>query len=169
MSNNWGNELAYFLSDSPNDGDLPFPEHLWTLKTTPTGFGGDIYISSAHVEASIFYSSIGDGSTNIAGMTECQQYNNYVYLARTLSSSLGYVVPEYDTECSSERISGAETVKTTSLFPSGLAYAYIPRIGGGPRPELLRTPQSPLQLLPLRGLLQTLLSRLLVPAPAGVL
>ena len=64
---NWGTELAHFRSDSANDGDLAFPSELWTLKEADSGNGGKIVISSAHIEASIFHTAIGD-----AGMTECQ-------------------------------------------------------------------------------------------------
>ncbi len=63
----WGTELAHFRSDSPSDGDLHFPSDLWTLKEADSGNGGKIVISSAHIEASIFHTAIGD-----AGMTECQ-------------------------------------------------------------------------------------------------
>ena len=65
---NWGTELAHFRSDSPSDGDLEFPSDLWTLKVADSGNnGGKIVISSAHIEASIFHTAIGD-----AGMTECE-------------------------------------------------------------------------------------------------
>lgn len=64
----WGTELAHFRSDSPSDGDLEFPSDLWTLKVADSGNnGGKIVISSAHIEASIFHTAIGD-----AGMTECE-------------------------------------------------------------------------------------------------
>jgi len=124
---NWGTELAYFRSGS-HDGDLSFPDNsLWTLKETNTAPGGKIIISSAHIEASLFYTSIGDG-----GMTECQNYNNYVFLTRSISSILGISsLPDYDTICSADRKAEGNSKDTASLFPSGLAYQNAPRIGGG--------------------------------------
>eukprot|EP00581_Thalassiosira_minuscula_P016856 CAMPEP_0183731580 /NCGR_PEP_ID=MMETSP0737-20130205/35781_1 /TAXON_ID=385413 /ORGANISM="Thalassiosira miniscula, Strain CCMP1093" /LENGTH=450 /DNA_ID=CAMNT_0025964337 /DNA_START=162 /DNA_END=1510 /DNA_ORIENTATION=+ len=122
----WGNELAHFVSDSPADGDLPFPSNLWTLKYADTGNGGKIVISSAHIEASVFYTDIGDG-----GMTECQSYNNYVFMTRSISGILNIALPEYDMTCLADRKVGGESKNTLSLFPGGLAYQNAPRIEGG--------------------------------------
>lgn len=124
---NWGTELAHFITDN-GDGDLDYPNgSLWTLKETVTGHGGKIMISSAHIEASLFSTSIGDG-----GMTECQQYNNYVFVTKALSDGVLNLatLPEYDMACSSERKSVGERIDTDYLYSGGLAYATAPRIGG---------------------------------------
>lgn len=119
----WGSELAHFISE---EGDLDYPhDSLWTLKETTTTSGGKIVISSAHIEASLFYTSIGDG-----GMTECQQYNNYAFMTRAISEVLGIVPPLYDMTCSTERKAGGEAKNTRDLYPGGLAYQNSPRIGG---------------------------------------
>ena len=62
-------------------------------------------------------------------MSECQQYNNYVFMVRKMSAAtqLGTgVVPNYDTACSMDRL--GEVKQTALLFPGGLAYATAPRI-----------------------------------------
>lgn len=119
----WGSELAHFISD---DGDLDYPhDSLWTLKETNTASGGKIVISSAHIEASLFYTSLGDG-----GMTECQQYNNYVFITRAISDVLGIAQPDYDVSCSTDRKVGGEAKNTRDLYPGGLAFQNSPRIGG---------------------------------------
>ena len=119
----WGSELAHFRSDN---GDLDYPDDsLWTLKETTTSSGGKIVISSAHIEASLFYTSIGDG-----GMTECQQYNNYVFITRAIIDILGIPLPSYDLACSTDRKVGGEAKNTRDLYPGGLAYQNSPRIGG---------------------------------------
>lgn len=84
-------------------------------------------ISSAHLEASLFHKSSGFDN---GGMTECQQYNNYVYLIRKIKSempSMNFNVPEYDTGCSLDR--SGEVKNTANLFPNGLVYRNAPRIG----------------------------------------
>lgn len=122
---NWGSELAHFISDDAEDLDYPH-DSLWTLKETTTSSGGKIVISSAHIEASLFYTSIGDG-----GMTECQQYNNYVFMTRAISDVLGIAQPpDFDLTCSSNRKAGGEAKNTRDLYPGGLAYQNSPRIGG---------------------------------------
>jgi len=120
----WGLELAHFISE---DEDLDYPhDSLWTLKETTTSSGGKIVISSAHIEASLFYTSIGDG-----GMTECQQYNNYVFMTRAISDVLGIAQPpDYDMLCSTDRKAGGEAKNTRDLYPGGLAFQNSPRIGG---------------------------------------
>ena len=120
----WGSELAHFISE---DEDLDYPhDSLWTLKETTTSSGGKIVISSAHIEASLFYTSIGDG-----GMTECQQYNNYVFMTRTISDILDIApIPDYDLTCPTSRKVGGEAKNTRDLYPGGLAYQNSPRIGG---------------------------------------
>ena len=121
---NWGEELSFFVRDS---GDILYPDgSLWSFKTTTTQSGGKIFLTSSHAEASLYHTTIGDG-----GMTECQQYNNYVFLTLAVSESLGInTLPDYDMDCSSNRKVGGEVKDTATLYPSGLAYATAPRIGG---------------------------------------
>lgn len=130
----WGKPLAHFSSDFNGNNDLDFPqaEALWALKSVPTGQGGHILISSAHIEASLFH----NGATfDNGGMTECQQYNNYAYLLKSIKRELGltFAEPEYDTSCSNSR--AGEVKNTADLFPGGLAYQNATRIttatGGG--------------------------------------
>jgi hypothetical protein len=126
----WGRALAYFSTDSVGNNDLEFPQpgQLWALKTVATDRGGSILISSAHIEASLFHtdSTFADG-----GMTECQQYNNYTYLVKTMSRELGlsFTSPDYDSSCTNGRV--GEVRNTAELFPQGLAYQNAPRIGDG--------------------------------------
>ena len=125
----WGTEHAHYKDDPAANRDLDFPQerNLWTLKSVPTGHGGQIMISSAHLEASLFHttSAFDDG-----GMTECQQYNNYVYLTQTMHATLGleYLTPDYDYSCSNRR--DGEVKQTALLFPQGLAYQHAVRTGG---------------------------------------
>ena len=75
-------------------------------------------MSSAHIEASLFYTSIGDG-----GMTECQQYNNYVFMTRAISDILDIApIPDYDLTCPTSRKVGGEAKNTRDVYPGGLAY-----------------------------------------------
>lgn len=134
--NNWGSELAHFIS-SDTDGDLPFPNNsLWSLKEAATNAGGKIIISSSHIEASLYYTGIGDG-----GMTECQQYNNYVFLTRALAGTLNIATPSlpvFDNDCSSDR-GGTESINTATAYPGGLCYQNAPRIGGATTTTTLAT------------------------------
>ncbi len=132
-SNNarWGRELAHFSTDEIGNNDLYFPQDagaLWALKTVETNRGGSLLISSAHIEASLFHT---DAAFIDGGITECQQYNNYTYLLKTINRETGmsFTVPEYDMNCSSVR--EGEVKSTASLFPAGLAYLNAPRIGTG--------------------------------------
>jgi len=63
-------------------------------------------------------------------MTECQQYNNYVFMTRAISDVLGIAQPpDYDLTCPTSRKVGGEAKNTRDLYP-GLAYQNSPRIGG---------------------------------------
>ena len=138
QTSTWGGqavEHAHFEQDPMGNQDLFFPEDrsLWALKSIETASGGSIMVSSAHIEASLFHSA---APFNDGGMTECQQYNNYVFMVRKMSAAtqLGSgVVPDYDTACSMDRL--GEVKQTALLFPGGLAHATAPRIdpddGGG--------------------------------------
>ena len=139
---NWGNELAHFIS-SNTDRDLPFPNNsMWSLKEAVTNEGtaneGKIIISSSHIEASLYYTGIGDG-----GMTECQQYNNYVFLTRALINAqvLSIAMPDYDGDCSANR-GGTESIRTAQEYPGGLAYQNAKRIGGATTTTLATTTAS---------------------------
>ena len=131
-ASSWGTEHAHFVTDAA-DGfnvDLDSPADagtLWSLKSVSTNHGGKIIISSAHLEAALFHkgSEFGDG-----GMTECQQYNNYAYLIRTIRAQLGltYNVPGYDQSCSTARPALGEVKSTAILFPDGLAFNTSPSI-----------------------------------------
>ena len=107
---NWGTELAHFRSDSPSDGDLEFPSDLWTLKVADSGNnGGKIVISSAHIEASIFHTAIGD-----AGMTECESESRG--LARSfISCAYSHFIPSLDHE-----LQQTTTTTSSSLGPSSV-------------------------------------------------
>jgi hypothetical protein len=124
----WGAEHAHYITDPAGNSDLDFPQDqsLWALKSVDTGHGGRIMITSAHIEASLFHraSPFHDG-----GLTECQQYNNYVYLVNTMNGefNLGFSTPAYDPACSKAR--GTEVKNTQELFPDGLAFLTAPRIG----------------------------------------
>jgi len=126
----WGRKLAHYSPDVIGNNDLNFPQsgELWALKTVATNRGGSVLISSAHIEASLFYT---DAAFTDGGLTECQQYNNYTYLLKTINRETGmtFTVPDYDMSCSSGR--GGEVKNTAELFPAGLAYQNAPRIGTG--------------------------------------
>jgi hypothetical protein len=130
----WGGESAdhaHFVRDALNNHDLDFPQdmNLWALKSAQTASGGTIMISSAHLEASLFHSA---STFDDGGMTECQQYNNYTFMVRKMNSALtpGFSnVPDYDIDCSNDRI--GEVKETATLFPGGLAYENAPRIDAG--------------------------------------
>lgn len=94
-------------------------------------------MSSAHLEASLFHKT---NNFDNGGMTECQQYNNYVYWIKQMKTqfSLSFSVPNYDSTCSLDV--GEVNKQTASLFPDGLAYATTPRIVV---PAPTPTPPSP--------------------------
>jgi len=80
-------------------------------------------LTSAHFEASLFYST--PPFLN-GGMTECQQYNNYAFMIHQMAAMVGLQgTPDYDRGCSIERVD--EVKPTRVLFPSGLAYQNAPR------------------------------------------
>jgi hypothetical protein len=77
-------ERAHFVEDSQDNDDLYFPQEgsLWAMKSIDTDAGGTIMLTSAHFEASLFYS---EPPFLNGGMTECQQYNNYTFMIRQMS------------------------------------------------------------------------------------
>ena len=91
-ASSWGTEHAHFVNDTDAlNIDLPSPADdgtLWSLKSVETTNGGKIIISSAHLEASLFHkgSEFGGAEFGDGGMTECQQYNNYVYLIKKITT-----------------------------------------------------------------------------------
>lgn len=118
-------ERAHYAQDSQSNDDLYFPQEgsLWALKTIRTNSGGTIMLTSAHFEASLFYST--PPFLN-GGMTECQQYNNYAFMIHQMAAMVGLQgTPDYDRGCSIERVD--EVKPTRVLFPSGLAYQNAPR------------------------------------------
>jgi hypothetical protein len=150
-NSSWGTEHAHFDVDVTGNNDLDFPENgttLWSHKSVSTSAGGKIMISSAHLEASLFHKT---SSFDNGGMTECQQYNNYVYLITKMNNELGlsFSTPNYDGSCSLNR--NGEVKETASLFPEGLAYAIAPRIGGQQQqfaPTTSAQASSPIKRLP---------------------
>jgi hypothetical protein len=114
----WGG--AHFVDDSQDNDDLYFPHEgsLWAMKSIDTNAGGTIMLTSAHFEASLFYS---EPPFLNGGMTECQQYNNYTFMIRQMSGIIGLQgAPDYDKDCSIRRV--GEVKPTKALFPDGLAY-----------------------------------------------
>jgi hypothetical protein len=113
-------ERAHFVEDSQDNDDLYFPQEgsLWAMKSIDTNAGGTIMLTSAHFEASLFYS---EPPFLNGGMTECQQYNNYTFMIRQMSGMIGLQgAPDYDKDCSIRRV--GEVKPTNALFPDGLAY-----------------------------------------------
>ncbi len=118
-------EWAHYIQDTNNNDDLYFPQEgsLWALKSVKTDTGGTILLTSAHFEASLFYS---EPPFLNGGLTECQQYNNYTFMIHRMAAMVGRsAVPDYDMDCSVAR--DGEVKQTRLLFPDGLAHQNAPR------------------------------------------
>ena len=118
-------EWAHYIQDTNNNDDLYFPQEgsLWASKSVKTDTGGTILLTSAHFEASLFYS---EPPFLNGGLTECQQYNNYTFMIHRMAAMVGRsAVPDYDMDCSVAR--DGEVKQTRLLFPDGLAHQNAPR------------------------------------------
>ena len=118
--NGTSTEWAHYVTDEKGNDDLYFPQEraLWAMKSFNTEAGGKMLLTSAHFEASLFYS---EPPFHNGGMTECQQYNNYTFMIHQMAAMVGAKdEPEYDLDCSVER--DGEVKETQLLFPGGLAY-----------------------------------------------
>jgi len=118
--NGTSTEWAHYVTDEKDNDDLYFPQEraLWAMKSFNTEAGGKMLLTSAHFEASLFYS---EPPFHNGGMTECQQYNNYTFMIHQMAPMVGAKdEPEYDLDCSVER--DGEVKETQLLFPDGLAY-----------------------------------------------